>query len=279
VGSWQWRFWASAVLSVPVFFISFLFPHLPEVDDAFDEELTQGSYLLHSRSSSLTFRVDVLFGAGLSVGVFLCWLLATPIQFVMAWPLYGSSYRALRYGHKANMDTLVILSTLTAYTYSVVAVIVAMAGTGFEGEATSQSIPLSQPVTTKALCGAGDSFFETSAILLTLIMLGRYLEALARGKACNVVSSLRNEQATTALLLGVGESDCSDTTSEQSTQEREMDVELIQPGDLIKVLTHGNDALCRSFDSFLSKYRFSISHKLRVVVRCCLAPRWLSTGS
>jgi hypothetical protein len=73
-------------------------------------------------------------------------------------------------------------------------------------------------------------------------MLGRYLEALARGKACNVVSSLRNEQATTALLLSVGKSDC-DTTSEQSVQEREMDVELIQPGDFIKVLTPGNDAL------------------------------------
>jgi cation transport ATPase len=69
------------------------------------------------------------------VGVFVCWVLATPIQFVMAWPLYGSSYRALRYGHKANMDTLVILSTLTAYVYSVVAVVVAMSGVGFEGTA------------------------------------------------------------------------------------------------------------------------------------------------
>jgi Cu+-exporting ATPase len=90
---------------------------------------------------------------------------------------------------------------------------------------------------------SGDSFFETSAILLTLIMLGRYLEALARGRACNVVSSLHSEQATTALLLSptAGDPTASDgadasPADEQDLQsEREVDVELIQQGDLLKV--------------------------------------------
>jgi cation transport ATPase len=83
------------------------------------------------------------------VGVFVCWVLSTPIQFVIAWPLYGSSFRALWYGHKANMDTLVILSTLTAYTYSVVAVILAMAGSGFEG---TISVPVPRVCVACVLC-------------------------------------------------------------------------------------------------------------------------------
>jgi hypothetical protein len=87
-------------------------------------------------------------------------------------------------------------------------------------------------------------------------MLGRYLEALARGKACNVVSSLRNEQATTARLLIAGTTESSGGNNktdveEQSVQEeREMDVEFIQPGDTIKVLkinvAQHNETVCHN---------------------------------
>ncbi len=56
------------------------------------------------------------------------WIFSTPIQFWVGWPLYVSAYKAGRFGHTANMDTLVMLSTTTAYVYSVIVTLVQVAG-------------------------------------------------------------------------------------------------------------------------------------------------------
>ncbi len=132
-------FWVSAIFGLPVLLIAFVVPYVPYVSDAFEQHVAPG------------FTLAVLAN----------WLLATPIQFYVGYPLYLSAYRALFYGRTANMDTLVVLSTTTAYVYSLVSVIILLIDGGYETE----------------------FFFETSAILLMLIMLGRYLEAVAKGMA------------------------------------------------------------------------------------------------
>ncbi len=180
-----WRFLISAVLGIPVLLISFVFPHISAVDRAFDTEVL----------------------SGLTVAVLVNWILATPIQFWVGHPLYVSAYRALRYGRSVNMDTLVVLSTSTAYFYSAISTIISMTYDNYEAE----------------------SFFETSAVLLMLIMLGRYLEAAARGKTSNILVKLAKLQATTAILMRKAESGI-------ITEEKVIDVGLVQPGDLLKVL-------------------------------------------
>ena len=110
--NWRRRWWFSALFCLPVVIIAFIFPAAGgAVGDAFSHELASG----------LTVSTLVLF------------LLATPIQFAVGWPLYDSAYRALRYGHTANADTLVMLSTTIAYLYSIIATICALAGSDFTG--------------------------------------------------------------------------------------------------------------------------------------------------
>lgn len=60
-------------------------------------------------------------------------ILATPIQFWIARPFYSSAYGALRYNHSANMDTLVVISTSTAYFYSVISTILAISQVDYAG--------------------------------------------------------------------------------------------------------------------------------------------------
>ncbi|MDR2844570.1 MAG: cation transporter, partial [Puniceicoccales bacterium] len=90
------------------------------------------------------------------------WLLATPVQFVAGARFYRAAWKALR-GGSANMDVLVSLGTSIAYLYS--AVLVA-------GEF------------------GGHVYFETSATLITLVLLGKLLEARARRKTSSAVRSL-----------------------------------------------------------------------------------------
>ncbi|NWF96975.1 MAG: cadmium-translocating P-type ATPase [Candidatus Thorarchaeota archaeon] len=104
-------------------------------------------------------------------------ILATPVQFIGGYPFYKSSLAVLRHG-KTNMDTLIMLGTSAAYGYSVLATFVL---TGF------------------------DTFYDTSALLITFILLGRWLEALAKGRTSNAIRALMDLQATTATVIREGE--------------------------------------------------------------------------
>ena len=86
---------------------------------------------------------------------YLYWILSTPIQFVIAWPFYRNAFTAVRVG-SANMDVLVVLGTSAAYFYSTI---------GF------------------LFFNIDHPFWESSAALLFFILLGRYFEAVAKGRA------------------------------------------------------------------------------------------------
>ncbi len=108
------------------------------------------------------FLLSMVFMDLLPVQGWILLALTTPIQFGSALPLYKSAYTALRNG-TANMEVLVLLGTLSAYFYSL------------------------------ALTLQGQHhhlYYETSAIIITLVLVGRHLEARARGQARRAMESL-----------------------------------------------------------------------------------------
>ena len=128
--------------------------------------------------------------------------LATVVQVVVAGPFYPKALKALIFSRVIEMDLLIVLSTSTAYVFSLVSFGYLIAG--------------------KAL--STGQFFETSTLLVTLIMVGRWVAALARQKAIESIS-VRSLQASTAILV-----------DEVSGREREIDARLLQYSDIFKVL-------------------------------------------
>ncbi|WP_417665606.1 heavy metal translocating P-type ATPase [Pseudidiomarina sp.] len=96
--------------------------------------------------------------------------LATPVQFIIGWQFYRGSYTALR-GGAANMDVLVALGTSAAYFYSVYLALTGGAEIAHQG-----------------------LYFETSAVLITLILLGKWFEARAKGRSSAAIKQLLNLQ-------------------------------------------------------------------------------------
>lgn len=128
-------------------------------------------------------------------------ILATPVQFIIGWQFYVSAYKALRNG-SANMDVLVVLGTSAAYFYSLYL--------------TFDSLRMSGMDHTVEL------YYETSAILITLILVGKWFEALAKGRSSDAIKSLMGLQAKTALVIRDGE-------------EMSIPVEEVIPGDIVLV--------------------------------------------
>ena len=108
--------------------------------------------------------------------------LATPVQFFIGKQFYVGAYKALK-NKSANMDVLVVLGISAAYFYSVYLAIQTI-GSG------AQSVGL---------------YFETSAVLITLIILGKLFEAKAKGRSSEAIKKLMGLQAKTATVFRNGE--------------------------------------------------------------------------
>jgi P-type Cu+ transporter len=132
----------------------------------------------------LITMLDHLFGMNLPEILMNPWfqfILATPVQFIIGWQFYIGAYKNLRNGG-ANMDVLVSLGTSAAYFYSL-----------YETFKTV-FIPEYEP----------HLYFETSAILITLILFGKYLESMAKSQTTNAISELLNLQAKEARVVRDG---------------------------------------------------------------------------
>ncbi len=126
--------------------------------------------------------------------------LATPVQFYVGWDYYTGAYKALRNG-SANMDVLVAMGTSVAYFYSL-AVLIAMA-MGITSLGTMV-------------------YFETAAVIITLIVLGKLLEARAKGRTSEAIKKLMGLQAKTARVVRNG-------------QEVDIPIDEVQVGDVVVV--------------------------------------------
>ncbi|HEY4497379.1 MAG TPA: heavy metal translocating P-type ATPase [Candidatus Paceibacterota bacterium] len=122
------------------------------------------------------------------------WILSTPIQFVIAWPFYRNSFTSIRVG-SANMDVLVALGTSAAYLYSTI---------GF------------------LFFNIDHPFWESSAALLFFILLGRYIEALAKGRASAAIKELLKLEAKEAHVI-------------RGDQEVTMPIDQLAMGDIVVV--------------------------------------------
>jgi Cu+-exporting ATPase len=115
---------------------------------------------------------------------YLDWLffaLATPVQFYVGWQYYVGAYKALR-NKSANMDVLIAMGTTVAYLYSVVVLFADWF----------------------AHYALGHLYFETSAVIVTLIVLGKFLEARAKGRTSDAIKKLMGLQAKTARVARDG---------------------------------------------------------------------------
>jgi Cu+-exporting ATPase len=132
---------------------------------------------------------------------YLLWALATPVQFWAGLRFYRGAWGALK--HKtSDMNTLIAVGTSVAYFYSVTAVL-------FPGLFTTNIL---EP----------HLYFDTSAMIIALILLGRFLEARARGQTSEALKKLIGLQPKTALVIREGD-------------QREISVEDVRVGDLILV--------------------------------------------
>ena len=132
----------------------------------------------------------------------LMFTLATPVQFYVGWQYYVGGYKAIRNG-SANMDVLIAMGSSAAYFYSI-PVLLGM-------------IP-------------GHVYFETGAVIITLIRLGKFLEARAKGQTSEAIKKLMGLQAKTARIIRNGE--------EQEVPVDEVvagDIVLVRPGEKVPV--------------------------------------------
>ncbi|GGH50007.1 copper-translocating P-type ATPase [Paenibacillus silvae] len=115
------------------------------------------------------------------------WVLATPVQFFLGRQFYIGAYKSLK-NRSANMDVLVALGTSMAYFYSLYLTSLTSTG-GLSGHNHGGSSVVTDTANA-ASQAPGDFYFETSAVLITLILLGKWLEALAKGRSTQSIKSL-----------------------------------------------------------------------------------------
>jgi Cu+-exporting ATPase len=131
--------------------------------------------------------------------VWMNWLffaLATPVQFYTGWGFYTGGWKSVR-GGSANMDVLVALGSSAAYFYSMAVLL---------------------------LPGVGEHvYFETSAVIITLIKLGKLLEARAKGHASAAIRKLMDLAPKIAHV------------EDENEQEHDVPAEQVRPGQLVVV--------------------------------------------
>ncbi|MGZ5487963.1 MAG: heavy metal translocating P-type ATPase [Candidatus Aminicenantales bacterium] len=132
---------------------------------------------------------------------FVLWALATPVQFYLGLRFYRGAWSALKHG-TANMNTLVAVGTSAAYLFSVAATILPgfFRGAGVEPQV----------------------YFDTSAVIIVLVLFGRMLEARAKGKTSDAIRRLMGLRPSTAHIVD-GEA------------EREVPIEEVRAGDVLIV--------------------------------------------
>ena len=161
--------------------------------------------------------------------------LATPVVFYSGWQFYRGAWAAFRH-RAADMNTLIAVGTGTAYVYSVLATVFP----SFFANAVGQTMNMPGMEGTSTV----PVYFEAASVIIALIVLGRLLEARAKGQTGAAIKKLVGLQAKTARVVRDG-------------KEIEIETEEVVPGDIVMVrpgekipvdgiVTEGNSAVDES---------------------------------
>ena len=206
-----------------------------------DEETDRDSEKEHREKAIRKLRFEFILSAVLSSPLILAMLLtilkiditflhneyfqlvlATPIQFIIGFRFYRNAFHALR-SKSANMDVLIAMGTTAAYFLSVYNVF-------FQ--------PPTPGMTMKEM------YFEAAATIITLILLGKYLEAVAKGKTSEAIKKLMGLKAKTARVIRDG------TETDIPIEEVEVsDIVIVRPGEKVPVdgkISEGNSSVDES---------------------------------
>ncbi len=156
--------------------------------------------LIFAGSFALLILIGSLVG-GFPGKRYLLWALATPVQFWAGWQFYKGTWGALKH-KRANMNTLIAVGTSAAYLYSVAAILFPSFFAAGGREAAL--------------------YFDTAALIIALILMGRFLEARAKGQTSEAIKRLVGMQPKTARVLRDG-------------QEVDIPVDEVLVGDLVIV--------------------------------------------
>ncbi|MBT6044807.1 heavy metal translocating P-type ATPase, partial [Candidatus Woesearchaeota archaeon] len=187
----------------------------------------------HSENKSLKkLKTKLILGIVLSVPVFILGMffsknpipyqdyimliLATPVQFYIGSQFYKGAWNALK-NKTSNMDTLIALGTSAAYLFSVYVILIAK---------------------------EGHQYLEASAVLITLVILGKYLEAIATGKTSEAITKLMELGAKNATVIRNGKE-----IKIPIEEVKEGDRILVKPGEKIPVdgiITSGHSSIDES---------------------------------
>ncbi|MEK7096521.1 MAG: heavy metal translocating P-type ATPase [Patescibacteria group bacterium] len=142
-------------------------------------------------------------------------VLATPVQFIAGAGFYKGLWSALRM-KTFNMDSLIAIGTTTAYVYSLINFILYMTKNGTFIGLEGMKIP--------------ELYFETAAFLITFVVLGKWLEARAKGRTSEAIKKLMGLQAKTARVIRGGK-----TVDIPIDEVVSGDIILVRPGEKIPV--------------------------------------------
>jgi P-type Cu+ transporter len=183
--SWLKEFLLSLIFTVPIFVLSMIVGETVDNDNLTQDKAGTSSLPLYN--------------------LFL-WLLATPVQFWFGMRFYRGAYKALLH-RSANMDTLIALGTSAAYFYGAGINLSYVAGKG-------------EPNGMRYMEAA--SSFETSSLLISIVLLGKYIESRSKHKTTDAITKLAKLQISHAVCV-------------DGQVERETDVELLEVGCVVKV--------------------------------------------
>ena len=190
---------------VPTLLLSMVFPYVPAASDSLEKRVAGDLPLL---------------------GVLL-WITSTPVVLVTGPVFYRQAWAAVKH-RSSNMATLVTLGVLASYIYGVIGSIRAIVSSPSDMDMSPSSSPFNQQGAMASVM-----FFETASTLLTFIMMGKWLEAVAKGRTGDALTALIGLAPKTATLVEWRESD------QTAVSESEVPLSLLRSGDVVKVTRGG----------------------------------------
>jgi Cu+-exporting ATPase len=168
--------------------------------------LGKGWFGLTSSEHSRLRTLDHVLARGFDVNTLVQLVLTTPVQFISGWVFHESAWLDLR-RRRLGMNFLISAGTTAAYLYSCISVILGLTSGMANGDAL---------------------FFDTSALLISFILLGKMMEKVARHRASNAVGKLMNLRPATAVVM----------TAWPNVQREASDVPVstLRAGDVVKVV-------------------------------------------